>query len=70
MAGGVLFPEEKTRLPRFRLFLVHHRNDLPGLRRADFRQKIRRLALAHGLIAFMFNTAILALFVNIAAGLL
>jgi len=31
--------------------------------------KIRRLALLHGLISFAFNTAILAMFVNIIAGL-
>jgi len=32
--------------------------------------KIRRLALVHGVISFAFNTAILALFVNIIAGLI
>jgi uncharacterized membrane protein len=31
--------------------------------------KMRRLALVHGLISFAFNTAILAMFVNIIAGL-
>lgn len=31
--------------------------------------KVRRLALVHGLISFAFNTAILAIFVNIIAGL-
>jgi len=31
---------------------------------------MRRLTLVHGLIAFAFNTAILAMFVNIVAGLL
>jgi uncharacterized membrane protein len=31
--------------------------------------QMRRLALMHGLISFMFNTAILAVFVNIVAGL-
>jgi uncharacterized membrane protein len=31
--------------------------------------KMRRLALVHGLISFAFNTAILAIFVNIIAGL-
>ena len=31
--------------------------------------EIRRLALVHGLISFLFNTAILAMFVNIVAGL-
>jgi len=31
--------------------------------------KMRRLALMHGLISFAFNTAILAMFVNIIAGL-
>jgi uncharacterized membrane protein len=31
--------------------------------------RMRRLALVHGLISFLFNTAILAMFVNIVAGL-
>ncbi len=31
--------------------------------------QLRRLALVHGLISFAFNTAILAMFVNIVAGL-
>src|SRR5262249_59324604 len=31
---------------------------------------MRRLALAHGVIAFFFNTTLLALAVNIAAGLI
>jgi uncharacterized membrane protein len=31
--------------------------------------RMRRVALAHGLISFAFNTAILAMFVNIIAGL-
>jgi uncharacterized membrane protein len=31
---------------------------------------MRRLATVHGLISFAFNTAILALFVNIVAGLI
>jgi uncharacterized membrane protein len=30
---------------------------------------MRRLALVHGLISFLFNTAVLAMFVNIVAGL-
>ena len=33
-------------------------------------RKLRRLATVHGLIAFLFNTVIVALTVNIAAGLL
>ena len=32
-------------------------------------RNVRRLALVHGLISFAFNTAILAIFVNIIAGL-
>ena len=31
---------------------------------------IRKLALAHGLISFAYNTSILALVVNVVAGLL
>lgn len=33
-------------------------------------RKFRRLALVHGLMSFLFNTIILALTVNLAAGLL
>ena len=33
-------------------------------------RKFRRLATAHGLLSFLFNTIILALTVNIAAGML
>ena len=33
-------------------------------------RKLRRLATLHGLIGFLYNTVILALTVNIAAGLL
>jgi len=33
-------------------------------------RRVRRVALLHGLISFLFNTAILAIFVNIVAGLL
>ncbi len=33
-------------------------------------RQMRRLATVHGLIAFVFNTAILAVFVNIVAGLI
>ena len=33
-------------------------------------RRVRRVALVHGLISFLFNTAILAIFVNIVAGLL
>ena len=33
-------------------------------------RKLRRLAAAHGLLSFLFNTVIVALMVNIAAGLL
>jgi uncharacterized membrane protein len=31
---------------------------------------MRRLAILHGVISFVFNTAILAMFVNIVAGLI
>jgi uncharacterized membrane protein len=33
-------------------------------------KEVRRLAIVHGLISFAFNTAILAMFVNILAGLI
>jgi uncharacterized membrane protein len=32
-------------------------------------RQVRRLALVHGVISFAFNTAILAMVVNIVAGL-
>lgn len=35
-----------------------------------YTQALRRLALAHGVLAFFFNTVILALTINIAAGVL
>jgi uncharacterized membrane protein len=33
-------------------------------------QSMRRLALVHGLLSFVFNTVILALSINLASGLL
>jgi uncharacterized membrane protein len=33
-------------------------------------QGIRRLALVHGLLSFLFNTVVLALAINLASGLL
>jgi uncharacterized membrane protein len=33
-------------------------------------RKLRRVAAVHGLLSFLFNTVIVALTVNIAAGLL
>jgi uncharacterized membrane protein len=33
-------------------------------------RRLRRLALLHGLVSFLYNTIIVALTVNIAAGLL
>jgi hypothetical protein len=43
------------------------RQDRAGFRRRHHRQDIRRTATVHGIISFVFNTALLALMVNIAA---
>jgi uncharacterized membrane protein len=70
VSGGLIFPGNKS--PGFTDFayfsfvigMTCQVSDVqissPGL---------RRLALVHGLISFLFNTAVLAMFVNIVAGL-
>jgi len=69
--GGLIFPQEPH--PDYLDFayfafvvgMTCQVSDVQISRRA-----LRRMALWHGLIAFGFNTAILALFVNIVAGIL
>jgi uncharacterized membrane protein len=71
VAGGLIFPEEKNpdyfdfAYFSFVIGMTCQVSDVQISRRP-----LRRMVLWHGLIAFGFNTAILALFVNIVAGLL
>lgn len=71
VAGGLIFPEEKNpdyfdfAYFSFVIGMTCQVSDVQISARA-----LRRTALWHGLIAFGFNTAILALLVNIVAGLL
>jgi uncharacterized membrane protein len=70
VAGGLVFPEEANpdyldfAYFAFIIGMTCQVSDVQVSSRA-----LRRMALWHGLIAFVFNTAILALFVNIVAGL-
>jgi len=71
ISGGVLFPG-KNRSPDYLDFAYFSFVIGMTCQVSDVQicsPKIRRLALVHGLIAFAFNTAILAIFVNIIAGL-
>ena len=55
----------------FLYFALRAGDDVPGVRRGRSpSRKLRRLAALHGFLGFVFNTVILALTVNIAAGLL
>ena len=70
-ARGLQFPGDRPPdYLGFPLFRAGAGDDVPGLGRADHRQALRRLATVHGLLGFLFNTVIVALTVNIAAGLL
>jgi len=51
----------------FVYFSFRDRYDGAGLRRRYYDKTIRRTATAHGIISFVFNTALVALMVNIAA---
>jgi uncharacterized membrane protein len=69
--GGLLFPgEEMPGYPDFAYFsfVIGMTCQVSDVQICS--PRIRRLALVHGLISFVFNTAILAMFVNIIAGLL
>jgi uncharacterized membrane protein len=71
ISGGVLFPG-KNRSPDYLDFAYFSFVIGMTCQVSDVQicsSKIRRLALVHGLISFAFNTAILAIFVNIIAGL-
>ncbi len=69
--GGMLFPEEAN--PDYLdfayfSFVIGMTAQVSDVQITS--RRVRRVALVHGLISFLFNTAILAVFVNIVAGLL
>jgi uncharacterized membrane protein len=71
VAGGLIFPEEKD--PDYLdfayfAFVIGMTCQVSDVQISS--RSIRRLALLHGLISFAFNTAILAIVINIVAGLL
>lgn len=68
--GGLLFPEDKN--PDYLDFAYFSFVIGMTCQVSDVQitsKKLRRLALLHGLISFIFNTAILAMLVNMIAGL-
>jgi len=70
VTGGLIFPGENS--PDYLdfayfAFIIGMTCQVSDVQVA--KRSLRRMALWHGLIAFVFNTAILALFVNIVAGL-
>ena len=69
-AGGLQFPNEPS--PNYLdfayfSFVIGMTCQVSDVQIADHR--MRRLALCHGLVSFVFNTAILALGINIVSGL-
>ena len=71
VAGGLIFPSEPN--PDYLdfayfAFIIGMTCQVSDVQVSS--RSLRRMALWHGLIAFLFNTAILALFVNIVAGLI
>ena len=69
--GGLIFPDDNA--PDYFDFLYFSFIIGMTCQVSDVqvaRKSLRRLATVHGLIAFVFNTAILAVFVNIVAGLI
>jgi uncharacterized membrane protein len=69
--GGLVFPEDKA--PDYFDFLYFSFVIGMTCQVSDVqiaRKSLRRMATVHGLISFVFNTAILAVFVNIVAGLI
>lgn len=70
-AGGLAFPEEEV--PDYWDFFYFSFVVGMTCQVSDVQvtsRSMRRLTLGHGLVAFLFNTVILALSINIAAGLL
>jgi uncharacterized membrane protein len=71
VSGGLQFPGKQS--PGFMdfayfSFIIGMTCQVSDVQISD--PRLRRLALVHGLISFAFNTAILAMFVNIIAGLI
>ncbi len=69
--GGLIFPEDNE--PDYFDFIYFSFIIGMTCQVSDVqisRKSLRRIATVHGLIAFVFNTAILAVFVNIVAGLI
>jgi uncharacterized membrane protein len=65
--SGLNSRRRRSRLLGLRLFLLRRRHDLQVSDVAVASQPIRRTVIAHGVVSFFFNTALLALTVNIAA---
>lgn len=71
ITGGLQFPDEQR--PDYLDFMYFSMVIGMTFQVSDVQitsRKFRRLALLHGLLSFMFNTIIVALTVNLAAGLL
>lgn len=71
MRGGLEFPD--TTAPDYSDFLYFSFNMGVACQTADVNicsPMMRRIALAHGVVAFFYNTIIVALTINIAAGLI
>jgi len=69
--GGLLFPGQSA--PDYLDFLYFSAVIDVTFQVSDVQiegRRLRRLALLHGLLSFLFNTVIVALTANIAAGLL
>ena len=69
-ANGLIFPgKDKPDYWGLCVFRVRGRDDVPGFRRSGAPTRlIRRLVVTHGALSFVFNTAILAVTVNLATG--
>ena len=70
-SGGLLFPGERP--PDYRDFLYYSFVIGCAAQTADVSTvspSMRRLSLIHGIVAFAFNTAILALAINVGSGLI
>lgn len=69
--GGLIFPHENK--PDYWDFLYFSFNFGAAAQTSDvviISKRMRRLSLSHSILAFLFNTTILALAVNVGAGLL
>ena len=64
-----LQPTRRSRLPRLRLPGVHDRDDVPGLRHRPDDPSGSPPALRHALLSYVFGTAIIAVTINVVAGL-